>query len=240
MGKMSALGRFSAFVPRYLKSPVRRMLRFAPTAFKYQSELSYWRRQWSLMQFENEYYRGTMLDMAGQSDDEFLRDKIVADFGCGPQGSLLWAASAKVRIGIDVLADAYGEFNIRSHNMVYVTSTENMIPLPSNYVDVMFTLNAVDHVSYFRQMCSELVRVLAPGGLFIGVFNLGEPPTFSEPQTLSEALIDRALLSRLDVQHRRVAGIGPDGDTYRPLFDHSPPPSGGISRLLVRATKLPA
>ena len=116
-----------------------------------------------------------MLAMAEEPDDNFLKGKIVADFGCGPRSSLFWASSASLKIGIDVLADRYAdEFtdNIISHGMIYLKSTEKVIPLPSNFVDVMFTLNAIDHVDSFSNMCSEIIRVLKPGGDFIGSFNL--------------------------------------------------------------------
>src|SRR6185437_14216387 len=109
------------------------------------------------------YYERLMLGMAEEPNADFLSGKIVADFGCGPCGTLVWAPHALVRIGIDVLADRYAdEFPevIRSHGMIYVKSTEKVIPLPSDSVDVLFTLNAIDHVSDFPAMCSEIIRVI--------------------------------------------------------------------------------
>ena len=58
--------------------------------------------------------------------------------------------------------------------MCYVRSTEKTIPLPSNYVDVLFTLNAIDHVARFEVMCKEILRILAPGGDFFASFNLDD------------------------------------------------------------------
>ena len=46
-----------------------------------------------------------MLAMAEEPTADFLAGKIVAAFGCGPRGSLVWAPNALLRIGIDVLAD---------------------------------------------------------------------------------------------------------------------------------------
>jgi SAM-dependent methyltransferase len=209
-----------------------------PTLFKHQDEIDYWRREWKAGCFANDYYRHTMLGMAGQDDDTFLKGKIVADFGCGPQGSLEWANAAKIRIGIDVLANAYSEFGIASHSMVYVCSSERGIPLPSNYIDVLYTMNAVDHVSNLRAMCQEIVRVLAPGGLFLGSFNLWEKATFSEPQTLTEEILQAELLRHLRVDFYRIAPPGPKGDTYAPFFErrYIDRPCEG-AHLWVRATK---
>ena len=163
-----------------------------------------------------------MLAIAEETTDDFLKGKIVADFGCGPRGSLVWASSAWLRIGIDVLADRYAdEFtdSIASHGMIYLKSTEKVIPLPSSFVDIMFTLNAMDHVDNFSNMCSEIVRVLKPGGEFIGGFNLEEHSTPCEPQKLNEKCIKEELLSKLEIQSYRITEKGPKENLYAPYFN---------------------
>jgi SAM-dependent methyltransferase len=162
-----------------------------------------------------------MLAMAEQPNNDFLEGKVVADFGCGPRGSLVWADSALLRVGIDVLEDGYAdEFrdNIVTHGMIYLKSTENVIPLPSDFVDVMFTLNAMDHVDSFPTMCKEVIRVLKPGGELIGSFNLEEPRSPCEPQQFNEKTIKENLLSYLEVQSYRISQKGPNEDPYRPFF----------------------
>jgi SAM-dependent methyltransferase len=82
-------------------------------------------------------------------------------------------------------------------------------------VDVLFTLNAIDHVSDFPAMCSEIIRVIRPGGLFVGSFNLNEPWRITEPQQLNEADIALHLLDRLDVHSYRISR---QGEGYEPLL----------------------
>jgi SAM-dependent methyltransferase len=205
-------------LPEPVKVPLRAL------RGKHNEELAFWREQFyaggqRLTSAESTaYYERLMLAMAEESTADFLDGKIVADFGCGPRGSLVWAPNARLRIGIDVLADRYAdEFpdTIRSHGMIYVKSTERVIPLPSDFVDVMFTLNAIDHVSDFPAMCSEIIRVIRPGGLFIGSFNLNEPWNLTEPQQLTEADIAAHLLDCLDVQSYRTSR---QGEGYEPLL----------------------
>jgi ubiquinone/menaquinone biosynthesis C-methylase UbiE len=231
------VSRLLVFLPPSIRPLAFRLLRFTPS-LKHQAEIAYWRNEWTSGNFHNDYYRRTMLGLAGETDDSFLRGKIVADFGCGPQGSLAWATAARLRIGIDVLADTYSAFDIRSHDMVYVNSTERTIPLPSNFVDIMFTMNAVDHVSKLRVICDELRRVLVPGGKFFGSFNMCEPATFCEPQTLTEEKLHKVLLKYLNVQFYKIAAEGPIGDWYGPLhwgeYIDKPIPH---AHLWVRATK---
>ena len=164
--------------------------------------------------------------------------KIVADFGCGPRGSLCWAIEAKKRIGIDILARAFERFIILEHNMIYICSTDTEIPLPSSYIDVLFTLNALDHVNNLSAMCKEILRILAPGGDLIASFNLNEEATVSEPQTLTENLIKLHLLRYLDVRSYRIRPKGEDANPYEYFFKESPIRRYRGPRILwVRASK---
>ena len=172
---------------------------------------------------ENDRYEPIMLAMAEEENDDFLSGKIVADFGCGPRGSLSWAKSALIRIGIDVLVDRYADSfaNVmKTHDMIYVKSTEKVIPIPSDFVDVMFTMNAIDHVDDFPTMCAEILRVLKPGGYLIGSFNLEEPLSFAEPQTLSVQDVQTHLLDHLQVESYRISRQGDEPDNeYAPFFE---------------------
>ena len=193
---------------------------------KYTSEMSFWQSRFDIDHgnFSNSHYRKIMLKMAEENSDDFLKGKIVADFGCGPRGSLVWAKAASLRIGIDVLADQYADRfkeNIISHNMIYLKATEYVIPLPSDFIDVMFTLNAIDHVTNFAVMCNEIMRVCKPGGLFIGSINLEEPITPQEPQKLTEQNVKDHLLSKLVIQSYRVTRKKPGENAYAPFFDEN-------------------
>ena len=76
-------------------------------------------------------------------------------------------------------------------------------------------MNAMDHVTDFRTMSEEVIRVLAPGGCFVGSFNLNEPPSFSEPQTLTQEIIEENLLRHLNVTFVKTAPMAPGEDRYR-------------------------
>jgi SAM-dependent methyltransferase len=190
---------------------------------KQSSELNFWKHEYSINNnsFYNKQYRKLMLAIAGENDESFIKGKVVADFGCGPCGSLVWAESAVVRIGIDVLVDQYSHCfpSILSHGMIYLKSTEETIPLPSKFVDVMFSLNAIDHVNNLPVMCQEIIRVIKPGGVFCCSFNLEEPATIFEPQRLTEQIIKDNLLDFLDIKSYRTTIPGPKDDPYKPFFD---------------------
>jgi SAM-dependent methyltransferase len=205
--------------------PVKKMLYplYSFVGNKQSSEINFWKYEYSVNNnsFYNKQYRKLMLAIAGEVDESFIKGKIVADFGCGPCGSLVWAESATIRIGIDVLVDQYSHYfpSILSHGMIYLKSSEETIPLPSEFVDVMFSLNAIDHVNNLPIMCKEIIRVIKPGGLFCCSFNLEEPATIFEPQRLTEQNIKDNLLDFLDIKSYRVTIPGPKDDQYKPFFD---------------------
>ena len=66
---------------------------------KHKTELTYWKNNFLLEgnKFENSFYEKIFLNLAQERDDSFLADKVVADFGCGPRGSLKWIKSASVK-----------------------------------------------------------------------------------------------------------------------------------------------
>lgn len=209
----SFLYRITLFIIRKIKPPDN----------KYQAELNFWKETYRNQgyKFNNSWYVNIMLPMSGEDSPVSFKNKVIADFGCGPQGSLEWAKEASKRIGIDVLMDKYiSIFDLSCHNMHYVSCSETEIPLPDNSVDVLFTLNAIDHTSFFELMSKECLRILKPDGLFVGEFNLNEKATICEPQVLTESKINENILNYLDVSYYRLTKRGKGKNRFKYFFEN--------------------
>lgn len=225
------------------KIPKEKIKTFKVYQGKYHAELDFWKRRCQLDNgiFQNSFYKKLMLDIAGENDDEFMRGKIVADFGCGPRGSLAWSDSPLMKIGIDVLANKYLDNfggNLARHNMIYVTSSEKQIPIPDSFVDCL------DHVDNLYQMIRELMRILKLGGLFLANFNLYEPETETEPQSLTEKIIGDTILKYIEVLSYKL--VFPDGkeicmnpkaDSFRYFIDEDIRHNGPC-KLLLKGKKI--
>lgn len=180
---------------------------------KYENELNFWKNVYKdnpegFCNAPYSYYKKLMLKIAEEENDEFWRGKVVADFGCGPRGSLAWTDTPHIKIGIDVLSEKYlKEFGneMISHDMIYVTSTEERIPIPDNFVDYLITMNSLDHVMNLEDIVSELLRILKPRGVLLASFNLNEPFRECEPQTLTETLLNEKMLKYFDIESYRIA-----------------------------------
>ena len=105
-------------------------------------------------------------------------------------------------------------------------------------IDILFTINAMDHVDNFEIICSEILRILKPDGEFIGSFNLEEEPSVCEPQTLTEDRIRKSLLQHFNIQHYRMAKQGPNKKSYLHFGDGSDAPTEGPRYLWVRGQKV--
>ena len=180
---------------------------------KYEGEMEYWRMMYRNegSRFANNHYKDLMLSIAQEKDDTFLKNKVVVDFGCGPRGSLQWMKSPTVKIGVDVLTkqyiEAFGKTLIQ-HGMIYVTSTEQYIPLPNESADCVCTINSLDHVNSLEMMSKEILRILKPQGVLLASFNLNQPSTECEPQILTEEKLKKYLLSYFEIENYRLAYRG--------------------------------
>lgn len=100
--------------------------------------------------------------------------KTVLDLGCN-RGYLLHSFLQKEKftaIGGDLvsyyLTDARRDYGDK---IEFVQTTPTHIPLPDNSVDVVYTIDTVEHLSEPREIFQDVFRVLKPGGIFLVHFN---------------------------------------------------------------------
>ncbi|WP_395807635.1 class I SAM-dependent methyltransferase [Daejeonella sp.] len=155
-------------------------------SFKEFFELGYWKivKLLSKNLNNNSHYKYFYTSNFALSE-EFYKDKIILDIGCGPRGSLEWAEMAKERIGLDPLAEQYIKMGAKDHKMTYIKAYVENIPFPDNYFDVICSFNSLDHVDNLETACKEIKRTLKKNGLFLLMVDIHTLPTLTEPQTMS-------------------------------------------------------
>jgi ubiquinone/menaquinone biosynthesis C-methylase UbiE len=193
-------------LPIGIKRQIIKVVSITRASQRRQAEFEFW-EEWVREHGtapETDYYRKFMLDMGNLKDVSFFDGKICVDIGCGPRGSLTWLSNAKAAIGLDPLSESYARLGIEKHSMLYLACAAERMPFPSGYVDVVFSMNSLDHVDNLPAACREIRRVLKPGGHFIGSLNLDEPPTVTEPWTLTEELLEQQLFRGWEAQYREI------------------------------------
>jgi SAM-dependent methyltransferase len=143
---------------------------------------------------------------AALGDEGFFEGKTVVDIGPGPLG-FPDACPARISIGIEPLAERYAEAGLLLANSraIYLPVGAEAIPLLSGSVDVVLARNSLDHVDDPDSVLEESVRVLAPGGALILEFDVGHPPTATEPHTLSLDRV-RAAVRDLSIIRQELTG----------------------------------
>lgn len=112
------------------------------------------------------------------------------DLGCGPRGSPEWAEDATLRVGIGPLAHRYGALGTSRHDMLYVSALGENLPVADGSFVVVGSFHSLDHVDILREVAAEIVRVLAPGGIFLLLVDVNHNPTDSEPLRLPWSVVD--------------------------------------------------
>jgi SAM-dependent methyltransferase len=183
---------------RYLKSialvvyqPLRPVLRALGIDAKRLYEFAYWKsRQIEEGTLANSWYQ-VLFTTRVNLTPEFYAAKRILDIGCGPRGSLEWADMAAERVGLDPLVSYYRALGIDRHKTQYVDAPAERIPFPDGHFDVISSINSLDHVDNVDQVISEMMRVLAPGGVIILIVEIHPRPTIAEPHALPWNLTQR-------------------------------------------------
>jgi ubiquinone/menaquinone biosynthesis C-methylase UbiE len=149
------------------------------------NEFNYWRERKDIEGvLANSHYKHFCTSHFGL-DESFYRNKVILDVGCGPRGSLEWATMASRRIGLDPLALEYLKLGTDKHKMEYICSSGENIPLRNGACDAVFSFNSLDHVAAVDQTLEEIIRITAPGGLFLLLVEVNHYPTDCEPHQLT-------------------------------------------------------
>lgn len=212
--------------------------RLSPIRWKEYNELRYWKKR---VREEGELAHGHYVHAYTAHfglEPSFYDGKVLLDIGCGPRGSLEWAAGAARRIGLDPLAAEYLRLGADKHRMEYITAPSEAIPLPDASCDAVFSFNSLDHVENVEQSAAEIRRVLKPGGIFLLLVDVNHPPTDCEPHELTPAGLrglfrDGFRCERFEVIAPSEAGLYVDLKAARPL-DANTAERGYASGMFVR------
>lgn len=142
----------------------------------------------------------------------------VLEIGCGPVPYALCFTGCDIT-GLDPLAGLYQQvgYPLTSYSprMKYLTAGGEKIPLLDRSVDVVLSVNAIDHVDDFEQTGREIDRVLKTDGTVLLEVHY-HPPTHLEPHVLNDSVLAETFKARGVV---KVAET-PFSDVYPMLPGH--------------------
>jgi SAM-dependent methyltransferase len=152
-------------------------------------EFTYWRlAKWREGVLANGWYEKVFTDSVGVTRDHY-RGKRVVDIGCGPRGSLEWAAHVAHRVGLDPLADRYRGLGIEKHQMSYVAARCEQTPFRDRSFDMAVAVNSLDHVDDLEASLAEIRRIVDVGGELMLITHVHDRPTVAEPTAVPWDLV---------------------------------------------------
>jgi len=86
---------------------------------------------------------------------------------------------------------------------IYLTTGAEQVPLRSGTVDVVLARNSLDHVDDPEATLDQAQRILRPEGTLILMFDVGHPPTATEPHSLDLELV-RTWLPKMRIDRERL------------------------------------
>lgn len=101
---------------------------------------------------------------------EIVKNKVVLDIACGTgYGTQMIADSAKHVYGVDVSGEAveYAKVNYPHVKVTYKQGDARKIPLDDASVDVVVSLETIEHIPDPEEFVKEVKRVLKKGGQFV-------------------------------------------------------------------------
>ena len=117
-------------------------------------------------------YKPVIDDLAQKLPD----NPIILDVGCGPTCATRLFPSG-LKIFLDPLMDSYGKtYSGTLPEGARLTCTAETIALSDDSADIVFCVNALDHMIYPEKALSEIKRVLKEEGTFVLGLFLHPPP----------------------------------------------------------------
>jgi SAM-dependent methyltransferase len=199
------------------------------------AEMAYWRERAAIEGVLGADHYERVFTVQFGLEPGFFEAKRVLDVGCGPRGSLEWAARAARRVGLDPLADRYRELGIDRHEMEYVAAPAERMPFEDAAFDVVASLNSLDHVDDVEAAVAEITRVAAPGATWLLTVEVGHEPTATEPHSLGWDVAGRFAGWQLEWSARN--GLRADHDIYASIDEDLPHAGAGPGLLRARLTR---
>lgn len=141
----------------------------------------------------------------------------VMDVGCGPTVQSRWFHGADI-VALEPLADSYMQ-NVPWHNLgcakaVYSVPAEQMVEEERGKIDVVLSINALDHAHDFYDVIKNISAYLKPHGLAFLSFDMHEAGDHLHPMALTVPYCEECYDSHGFAIHKRAVGIRGWLDTW--------------------------
>lgn len=134
-------------------------------------------------------------------------DSIILDIGCGPYDSI--SAIQGKHIFLDDIMDAYVDKLSATHDGLRVCARTELMPFSDRSIDVVYSINMIDHVDDMPETMAEVHRVLKPGGkVYMQTYYNSHPLLETEPGVFDRFFLDMYIRPYFDIEHLQTYAMG--------------------------------
>lgn len=134
-------------------------------------------------------------------------ESLILDVGCGPNDYI--SAIPGRHIFLDDIMDVYVDKLAAAHDGLRVCARTELMPLASSSIDIIYSINMIDHVDDMPETIAEIHRVLKPGGkVYLQTYFNSHPLLETEPGVFDRYFLDHYIRPLFDFERVRTYAIG--------------------------------
>lgn len=134
-------------------------------------------------------------------------DSVVLDIGCGPYDCISDLPGHKIYL--DDIIQTYVERLSASFSGMCVDARTELMPFANNSIDLIYSVNMIDHVDDMPETVFELHRVLRNGGaLYLQSYYNSHPLLETEPGVFDRHFIDNYISPYFEIETLSTFAVG--------------------------------
>jgi SAM-dependent methyltransferase len=179
-------------------------LRSGGLSRKNEQEIEHFRRTFSPMDPVERLYMNRITALPKPLTTE---ETIVVDIGCGPYDCI--SAMPGTHVFVDDIMNLYvDEIGARLDGTPVCARTE-LMPFADDCVDLLYSVNMLDHVDDMPATIAEMHRVLSPDGrIYCQSYFNSHPLLDAEPGVFDRAFYDDYVLPLFEIEHVQTYAVG--------------------------------
>ena len=134
-------------------------------------------------------------------------ETLVLDVGCGPYDSI--SALPGIHVFLDDIMDLYIDELGAGFDGICISARTELMPLRDDSIDVLYSINMIDHVDDMPAALAEMHRVLRPDGrLYCQSYFNSQPLLETEPGVFDRTFYDEYVTPNFEVEYVRTFATG--------------------------------
>ena len=138
---------------------------------------------------------------------ETAANTLILDIGCGPYDNI--SAIPGQHIFLDDIMDAFASRLSAHHDGLRICARTELMPIATGSVDVLYSVNMIDHVDDMPETIAEMHRVLRPGGrVYLQTYFNSHPLLETEPGVVDRSFLDTFVAPYFSFEYMRTFAMG--------------------------------